>query len=237
MKTKPILLTALLALTAAFTAHAVPISQGGYVIEKPGAYRLTRNISALVPAGFGGPVGVAIKANDVELDLAGLTIGPTNSVGIGIYLFEGVRRVRVRNGRIAGVQFAIVSPANKTIAGCLFEHLQIQDCTNNCISIEGNENVIRFCTVTNVAAQKHGIIVTNKLAGFNEVSDCTVSAGVFAGTGINSALTDGLVVRRCIVKSFEEGYRVTSGCKLFDNVTMGCATPIFGNPVLMGVNN
>jgi hypothetical protein len=237
MKTK-LHLIAILLLAAALTAHAGPISKGGFVISKPGKYFLTKNISALLPQGYNGPIGVVIQTDDVELDLAGFSIGATNGIGVGIYLVDGVKQVRVRNGRIQGVQYAIVSALNKKITSCIFEGLQIVDCTNDVVRIEGSENVIRSCTVTNVAQQHHGIIVLTTVGKFNEVSDCTVSANLGGGTtGINSGLTDGLIVRRCVVAGVEEGIRVTDKCKLLDNLTIRCATGIVGNPVLVGSNN
>ncbi|MGB8170698.1 MAG: right-handed parallel beta-helix repeat-containing protein, partial [Chthoniobacteraceae bacterium] len=218
MKTKLLLVTTML-LAAALTAHAGPISKGGFVISKPGKYFLTKNINALLPAGYNGPVGIVIQTNDVELDLAGFTISPTNNVGVGVYLVEGVRRVRVHNGRIQGVQSAIFGAADKNISSCLFERLQIADCSNDAVRFEGFANVIRSCTVTNVAPNHHGIVVSTDTGGFNEVTDCTVSSDFGAQTGINAAGTDGLIVRRCIVEAFSDGYHMTTGCKLFDNLS------------------
>src|SRR5262249_4515065 len=127
---------------------------------------------------------------------------------------------------------------NKKIFGCIIEGLQIVDCTNDCITIEGSENVVRSCTISNVPQQHDGIIVQTTLARFNEVSDCTVSADLGGGSiGISAGGKDGLVVRRCVVAGMEEGIHVTDKCKLLDNVTMRCGTGIIGNPVLLGSND
>src|SRR5688500_17963562 len=114
-----LLLTLLVALAATFTAHAGPIRKGGFIISKPGKYFLTKNITAAVPLGYNAPVGIVIEASDVELDLAGFSIGATNGVGIGVYLVGGVAQVRVHNGRIQGVPLGISSEANKSVRSCV----------------------------------------------------------------------------------------------------------------------
>lgn len=237
MNLRKSLLTAALICAASFSAQAGPISKGGFIISKPGKYFLTKNITAAVPVGYSAPAGIIIQANDVELDLAGFTIGPFNNLGVGIYLVNGIKHVRIHNGRVQGVQFGVLCEANGKITGCIFERLQIVDCTNDAFTIKGYENVIRSCTITGVAVQHHGMIVHTSLGGFNEVTDCTVVSNGGGSTGINTGLTDGLVVRRCMVEGFEEGIRMTPGCKLFDNLTLHCPTPITGNPVLVGSNN
>src|SRR4051812_13745181 len=107
MKLTHLIALTALAFTATFNAQAGPISKGGFVINKPGRYFLTKSINAALPVGYNGPVGIVIQTNDVELDLAGFSVGPFNGLGIGIYLEDGVRQVRVHNGRIQGMQFAI----------------------------------------------------------------------------------------------------------------------------------
>ena len=237
MNIRKLIVTATLALATTIAAHAGPITKGGFIISKPGKYFLTKNINALIPLNYNSPVGIVIQTSDVELDLAGFTIGPTNNLGIGIYLVNGVSRVRIHNGRVQGVQTAVLSEVNGAISSCLFERLQIAECTNDSFRIKGQESVVRSCIVTKIAVQHHGMIILTSLGSFSEVSDCTLSSTLGASTGINAGLTDGLVVRRCVVEGFEEGIRVTPGCKLFDNLTLHCTNPIVGNPVLVGSNN
>lgn len=237
MNIQKLIITSVVAFVATFTAHAGPISKGGFVINKPGKYFLTKSINVQLPVGYNAACGIVIEANDVELDLAGFSIGSPTNVGVGVYLTAGVRQVRVRNGRIQGAQYAVLSPVNQKITSCIVEGLQIVDCTNDCISIQGSENVIRSCTITNVTEQHNGIVVHTTLAKFNEVSDCTVSANLGGGSIGILGKTDGLVVRRCVVAGLEEGIHVTDHCKLLDNVTIRCGTGIIGNPVLLGSNN
>lgn len=238
--TSRFLLTALCALTAAFPALAGPIGKGGFTIAKPGKYTLIRNLAAKPKAGGFIPIGISIEADDVELDLAGFTIGPApgaEGIGAGIILHPAAKRVRIHNGSIQGVQLGIGVGSNAAITSCIFEQIHISNCSTHGISIAGSANIIRSCTVTHVGGGHSGIVVLADSLDVNEVSDCSILDGGGASTGINSGGTHGLLVRRCVVQGLEEGYRVTPFCKLYDNSTIYCSTPFFGSPQLIGVNN
>ena len=129
MNLRKAFLTLMLALAATCTSHAGPISKGGFVITKPGKYFLTKNIAVLPVAGLATPVGVVIKAQDVELDLAGFTIGPAANqpgVGTGIWLDPEVSRIRVQNGRVQNVATGVGGIAFAFVDECIIERLQIE---------------------------------------------------------------------------------------------------------------
>jgi hypothetical protein len=232
------LLTSCLLLAAGVASQAGPVGKGGFVIAKPGKYTLIRNINVGPSPGLSDLTGVVIKASNVELDLAGYTIGPAvgkDGMGIGILIKEGVSNIRISNGRVRGVDFGIFanSGGGPAVAAGIFERLQVNDCTSAGISIVADACVIRNCTVA--GAGNFGIQVLTSAGGFNEVSDCTVHGP--GSAGITATNLDGLTVRSCSVSGCTTGIAATAGCKLFDNLTLSCTTAISGNPQLVGVNN
>ncbi len=233
-------ITALCTFALALAAHAGPIGKGGFAITKPGKYTLIRNIAVKPKPGTIFPLGISVEANDVDIDLGGFTIGPASSaegLGIGIFLNPAVQRVHIHNGRIQGLQQGIGTGVASTLSGCIIEQVQIADCSGDAIAFAGTGNLLRSCVIANVAAGHAGIIVKNNLTGVNEITDCSVLESGGQTVGISSGGTDGLLVRRCVVQGCEEGFHVSIKCKLFDNTTLFCTTPITGDPIKVGVND
>lgn len=189
-------------------------------------------------AGLATPVGVVIKSADVELDLAGFSIGPAVNqpgIGTGFWLDTIASRIRMHNGHVQNVATGVSGVAFAFVDECIIERLQIVDCSASALVINGKMCAVRGCTITNVANADVGIGVISLGGAPNEVSDCTVLRG--GGAAISSGNTDGLIVRRCLVTKATTGIAATSGCKLIDNTTLGCATKFTGNPVLAGIND
>ncbi len=240
MKSIPCLFfTVLLAFGLALSAHAGPIGKGGFVITKPGKYFLLRNIVVAAPRGGGDPIGIVIKSSDVELDLAGYSIRPAagqQGQGFAILIDEGTANLRLHNGRLSDFQFGIFATSGNAAAvtGSVFEDLQITGCTQAGISLGAAACTVRHCTISGSGTL--GIQFLTFTGSFNEVTDSTV-LGLGMTTGIHATGLDGLVVRHCTVTGCTTGIGASSGCKLFNNVTLGCATAITGNPLLIGTND
>lgn len=220
-------------------AEAVPISKGGYLITKPGKYTVTRNLTVKAPAGSAELVGIAIQSDGVELDLGGFSIGPNPLApgeGTGITLGDGVKWVRVHNGRIQGIKSGVlVATASATVSECLFERLHVAGCSGNLFVLRGESLTVRHCTGTELAGGKQGIVIQTSLGGTNEISDCTIIGN--GASGISAAQSAGLLVRRSSIHGCIVGFAVNAGCKLADNLTLLCGTAITGNPELAGVND
>lgn len=233
-----ILVASLLFAASPLTSQAGPIGKGGFVITKPGKYTLIRDIRAVAPSGTSDGVGIMIKASNVELDLGGFTIGPVlgqDGKGIGILINEGVRNVRIHNGRVRDFEFGVFGSAGSgaALTAGVIERLQINDCAQTSISLSAASCVIRGCAISGPG---NGIQVLTAIDGYNEVSGCTV-IGPSMGTGITDSGLIGLLVRGCVVQGLQIGIEATAGAKLFDNVTLGCTKTLAGNATLVGVND
>jgi hypothetical protein len=232
-----LLLPLLLLAWTAPSILAVPIARGGFVITKPGKYTLIRNITGKPDAAKTASFGISIQANDVELDLAGYTISPAAGLegkGAGIALTPGIKRVRVQNGRIHDFYNGVQTSGAGFDDG-IFENLQITDSAHNAVDFAGTGLVIRHCVIRGAGAR--GIFLFTNTGGFNEITDCIIDGGGSADEGVYAATKDGLIVRRCIITGCDAGLSLTTGCKIFDNLTLGCNTAISGNPQMIGINN
>jgi hypothetical protein len=79
-----------------------PISTSPIIINKPGSYYLTTNLSPSVT--IYAPYAIDIATNGVTLDLNGFSIRSISNVAnsCGIYIRGGVRNIQIQNGFIEG---------------------------------------------------------------------------------------------------------------------------------------
>ena len=95
-----------------------------YIINQPGSYYLSANITATKTA------GVRINAEGVTLDLNGFEISSPAGSGWGIEIVATAHRATVRNGSIKNFSFGVRSVVSITPAnGCAFRDLVVSGFT------------------------------------------------------------------------------------------------------------
>jgi Ca2+-binding RTX toxin-like protein len=128
------------------------ISEAGTVITAPGVYTLDRDLV------FSGRTGSAITvaADNVVIELNGHTIrgsGAANSFANAISATDR-SGVTVRNGSIEGFFYGVrlddTSTGTVRYGNHLISNLDVSDCTFRGISVQGPNNTVRNCTVSDI---------------------------------------------------------------------------------------
>jgi hypothetical protein len=186
-----------------------PISTAPYIINAPGFYYLTTNLT-----GVANQYGIVILADNVTLDLNGFAmLGVNNSfAGIGIF---GQKNVCVRNGIIRNwAQGGVTGLTN-----CRLEKLFITDNgPPGAVSVTDNSSVID-CT----ASQNNGGI---GVGNGSSIRGC-ISSGI---TGYGFVVGDGCTLIGCTATAntaagFSVGKQVTlKDCTAKGNASVGIKT-------------
>lgn len=223
-----------------------PIAGGTYSsgpsISQPGSYYLTGDIIATNDSAS----GISISASNVTLDLNGFSIistrvTPGNTTGISAN-FSGRTNVTVRNGRVVGFVFGILSRADRTVV----ENMTITDSRMRGINIIGNgtdrftvvirNNIILETDLTKSGVQNNPATGILTQSGANGVIEGNVISGVFGlappsglnGIGINiESATHMLVINNRITKA-DEGISFNGAGCYRDNVTMSVTAAYSG---------
>ncbi|HLP78063.1 MAG TPA: right-handed parallel beta-helix repeat-containing protein [Candidatus Paceibacterota bacterium] len=227
-----------------------PIAGGtlgsGPSISQPGSYYLTDNIIVTNDSAS----GIWISGSNVTLDLNGFSIIgtrnlPQNNSGISAN-FAGVTNVTIRNGRVSGFGYGVISSANNTV----IEHLTITDSRMRGINIIGNSTsnfvaVIRNNTILNTDLNRSGLqngsamgILTQ--GGANGVIENNVVSGVFGlpspsaliGYGIEVEGATHMLVINNRVSNANTGIFFNGSGRYRDNVTMAVSTAYSGGTSL-----
>jgi hypothetical protein len=129
-------------------------------ISQPGYYHLTSNITATVSnvqavSGANGIACIAIKANNVTLDLGGHNItatgGGVNGLEVGIY--GNTSGVEVRNGLVTGFDLGVELSGT----GLRVENVRSFNSLTTNIYVVGSDNMVVGNTTTGAT---YGIVVT-----------------------------------------------------------------------------
>jgi len=176
-----------------------------YVINQPGSYYLTGNITA---AAF--RTGITIQTNDVTLDLNGFVMtGPGGSTYNAIAVVGQVAQnnVVIRNGTLRNWASGVFAPGGY----CELDHVRVYGCGANGFQIGSN------CKVKDCSAVNNGSIGI-LLGSFCQVTDCLVSGSVSNGI----SMSNGCVVTDCQVCSNAIGIFgglncTLRGCHILEN--------------------
>ena len=144
-----------------------------FVINQPGSYYLTGNISAV------NKTGITIQTNDVTLDLNGFAMtftGPVSTYNaIAVVGQVAQNNVVIRNGTLRGWASGVSAPGGY----CELDHVRVYGCVGNGIQI-GN-----YCTVKNCTAVSNGGNGL-QIGNFCIVKDCLASSnytdGIYGGS-------------------------------------------------------
>ncbi len=186
--------------TLAQVEPRTPISSASFVINQPGSYYLTTNLT-----GTGSAPGVTIAANDVTLDLNGFAITGPAVVYAGVYVGSGsFTNVTVRNGTIKGwIEGLRVIGANAR--NIVLDYLNISDSFGYGIDCKGA--TVTDCSIFGTA--NSGIFADN-----SRIQNCTVDGSRTRGVELRrSDLLDSRVLN-----SRWDGVLIdTSGCQVIGN--------------------
>ena len=157
-----------------------PISSAPFIINQPGSYYLTTNVSVVAGA------VISIATNDVVIDLNGFYL----KGGGGIFVGGSVSNLTVRRGSIKnagrGVGFG-------GIPNCRIEDLTIIGNSGDAIEV-GDNAVVRRCTLD--GNNGFGVVAT-PISGANVVAeDCVIRSNSFGGISLGVDV----VVRNCVLQ-------------------------------------
>jgi Right handed beta helix region len=239
--THRILITALLLFAAALNVHAGPISKGGFVIKKPGKYFLIKDIAPPAKGDLSGHhYAITIETSNVELDLAGFTIsgaGPLAQSSVAIRILDGVRDVRIRNGRISYCETGIAagSLSNTRVDNLRICDLQVTGCHFS-MRLRGSGIAVERCIVSDVGGQGYGIILDAEDGG-GIINECSVFGS--PGNGAYGILANkpGLLVRDSMLHNLNTGLHAPDGTKVFSTFTYGCTNAFEGAVLKYGSSN
>jgi hypothetical protein len=153
-----------------------------YIIEQPGFYFLTRNLTY-----SGGGEAILVNADNVTIDLMGFSLsGTTSSIGIDM---SGRTNVEVRNGTVRGFSNGIMEAGD----GSTHRVINIRAIDNQMgIDLRGDRHLIKSCTVLNNT--QYGIDIYSGL-----IIDCVVSNN-YRGINMNGPGT--VLGNTCIDNSY-----------------------------------
>jgi len=189
-----------------------------FYINQPGSYYLTGNIT-----GISGKNGIGIAANNVTVDLNGFTLALTGAPGLlsGVFAYNNLTNIIVRNGTVTGWNRGLNSFANY----CIFENLvvsanlygiqcagsaEVRNCTiigNNSFGVEvdGSDSlVVGNHFVGNNAANSPGLAAIYVTGSNNHVENNHVTGSGVLGYGISVA-SSSTITNNIIVKNLVEG--------------------------------
>ena len=199
----------------------IPITNLPYVINSPGSYYLTQNLT-----GSSGNYGVVINANDVALDLNGFRLTGVAGSLDGIAVGGSRSGICIRNGSVRNWSGQGVNAWNA--ANSVVEDLRVETGDTNAITL-GARGRIRNCTAIGNGGQGF------RLGANSQIRDCVAAqnagAGILADDGciiegcISVTNDEGIAagtagtIRRCTVRdNAADGIRVTHRCTVEDNV-------------------
>ena len=158
-----------------------PISSAPFLINQPGSYYLTTNMSVTAGAVIG------FLTNDVVLDLNGFYVKGGSGIFVGASVTNlTVRRGSIRNSSGRGVGFA-------GIPNCRVEDVTVVGCGGNAIEV-GDNAAVRRCVMD--GNNGFGVVATG-ISGANVVvEDCVIRSNTFGGISLATAA----VVQNCVVQ-------------------------------------
>jgi parallel beta helix pectate lyase-like protein len=193
------LATALLLLPAAAQAQNCTIKSLPHTITAPGTYCLKDSLTA---AGD----GITIAADDVVLDLGGLSIVGSGT-GLGVQA-SNHNNVTVRNGTVRGFVVG-VRIDGEFAQGAVIERLRVEGNSAVGIQAAGRGTAVRHNTIIGSGSHAEGIvcagILVNRGSGVhitdNEILDVQsdVASGIAVGIDVFGAT--GTVVERNVVEN------------------------------------
>lgn len=222
------------------TAIAGRTAGSGPLISQPGSYYLTGNIIVTNESSS----GISISTNNVTLDLNGFSVIsprslPQNTSGISAN-FDGITNVTIRNGRIVGFVFGVLSRANNTIV----ENVTITDSRMRGINILGNGSnfvaIIRNNVILNTDLRLSGLqnndatgILTQSANGFIEGNIISGAFGLPPPSGLNGygiyvEGADHMLVINNRISNTDTGIFFSGGGRYRDNATMLVTTGYSG---------
>jgi Ca2+-binding RTX toxin-like protein len=129
------------------------IDKAGITITAAGVYKLDRDLTFNAKTG----AAITIAADNVVIDLNGHTIRGSNAADTSAYGIVAMDRtnVTVKNGSINGFQYGIYLSDlidSKPLDGGrhLIQNVDISDSTFRGIRVEGLDNVVRDCTISDI---------------------------------------------------------------------------------------
>jgi hypothetical protein len=221
----------------------IPGSTGGsgYFIGQPGSYYLTGDIIVTND----NADGIDIDANNVTLDLNGYSVVstrnlPQNTSGISAN-FVGLTNFTVRNGRVIGWVYGVLSRANYSD----IEHLTITDSRMRAINILGTSTnrftaVVRNNVIFNTDLNQNGF-PNNPATGIlfqgaNGVIEANTISGTFGlpspsslnGRGIDVEGETSMLVVNNRISTADWGIYFAGPGAYRDNITTSVTTPYTG---------
>ncbi len=222
----------------------IPISQLPFVINTPGSYYVTANLSNFS--------GITINSDDVTVDLNGFTLWGGNlggsNIGINVTTFP-TRNVTIKNGIVEGYPTGIGLGA---ATASRIEDVTVRFYTNYGIQL-GQDSVVEDCIVDGVGTAPNGVALNAR----SVMRECSVightQMGVFAFeastiedsqildngslsaayAGIYLAQADVTVRRNHLANSAGRDIRTASStpATIIDNVLSGCGSVTLGGGV------
>ncbi|GEM_PF-4198159 len=202
IRTTPFFVVLLAATTVATaTGGAIPIWQVPVTIDQPGAYYLSRDISATDT----GAALITIAADDVTLDLAGHRVERTDTRGDVIGTASNPANVTIRNGTVIGGANGVNL---ENIAGSSFS-VRVENLTVRDAAADG----IRVATGYEVLVPSHVLIRDNLVAdsGANGIRVFILDAGRISGNVVRASGQTGIVVELSEAMFVRENNVVGSG--------------------------
>lgn len=185
----------------------IPVFEAGTIIEEPGAYVVTRDLS-----GTGSLI--EIRVDGVTLDLGGFTLSTTAVMDDAVELFTpgGPKGVTIKNGRIQGGLAGIYMDAMVRTTVTI-EDVEISGCGDAGIYLRSAAHVrISRCRISGTG--RHGILVEGVSAPYTGSIEDNVIEGV-AQDGIDMGGLKSGIVRRNVITNFGTNAAVNYGIFLY----------------------
>ena len=176
----------------------IPVSGATFVIDTPGSYYLTGDMSV-------SGDGIDVNVNDVTIDLMGYTISGDNT-GNGIFLTTGRRNVAIKNGTITGFNSGILQSFNGL--GQRIIDIRVIDNITDGIYLNCRAVLVKGCIATD-----------NGQNGIRVSSASTVTGNTSCNNGY-SGIATGLattVTGNTVYNNGRDGISVGSGCTVTGN--------------------
>ena len=154
-----------------------PISSAPFVIDNPGHYYLTRNLTVA------GATAIQVNVADVSIDLGGFTLAGNDTASAHGIDGGGDARLSISNGTIVDFDRGIIATAGEAMVR------GVTLVSNNVGMAIGPGAVVSGCLVSQ---NVDGIIMTG---AFAEVRDCNVNANGARGILMNDSIETGLIER------------------------------------------
>jgi parallel beta-helix repeat protein len=195
-----------------------PINHLPFVINRPGSYYLTTNLTA-------NPGGIGIWTNNVTLDLMGFEVDGSGGSGVGIGVLPGVANICIRNGSVHNWNLGGIYLSGAT--NCLLQDVRVSGNFGNGL-VAGDASVVSRCVATlnngdGIVGGKNCSILgclafTNTITGVHVaegsvVRDCSATRN--GGCGIVAGW--GSTIRDCAASyNVSCGIRAGAACAVMD---------------------